>query len=397
MRELFAKQPSALPTEHGSGGLKDLGPNLSTEPEITPAELVAYSSDDTDSSDSETDDEDDQPSLAPKPSTSSSRLPAVPPLKRRKLDIPVRQMRKIAREKKAEELKKAFTDIKKLMKSKKTVFVAGNNELQSYRARAIQSYLGMVVENGRLGIEASERAADSQGFAAKWGGRNERELPMSRRGAHGKVYSLLDELGIKAELRAYVRSNKWAMDPMKLADFTTLKTRKGISLSTARCWLHNEGFQYIGHKKKVYFDGHDRPDVVAYRQKEFLPQMAIHARRLVQYVVGDVEKELVKTPENYVERRLVLCAQDEMTVQSNDDPGKSWVLNNEHKLRKKGRGRGIHRSDIICSTFGHIEEGGESLEYGQNYEGYWDGEKFVKQLRLKLIPAFEITQAMPRS
>ncbi|KAF7371965.1 hypothetical protein MVEN_00054500 [Mycena venus] len=389
MRELFAKKPSALPTEQGSSGVKDPRPNLSAEPEITPAELVAYSSDDTDSSDSETDEEEDQPSLAPKPSTSSSRLPAVPALKRRKLDIPVRQMRKIAREKKTEELKKAFR----------------NNGLQSYRARAIQSYLGMVVKNGRLGIEASERAAESQGFAAKWGGRNvrswtrrwirERELPISRRGAHGKVYSLLDEPGIKAELRAYVRSNKWAMDPMKLADFTAgklipeaakkyaldavrnempqglkkymeaelfprlqLKAGKGISLSTARRWLHSEGFQYIGHKKDVYFDGHDRPDVVAYRQNEFLPQMAIHARRLVQYIVGDVEKELVKTPDNYVERRLVLCAQDEMTVQSNDDPGKSWVLNNEHKLRKKGRGRGIHRSDIICSTVGHIEEGG---------------------------------------
>ncbi|KAJ6483107.1 hypothetical protein C8R45DRAFT_931736 [Mycena sanguinolenta] len=346
MRELFAKKPSALPTEQGSSGVKDPGPNVSAEPEITPAELVAYSSDDTDSSDSETDGKEDQLSSAPKPSASSSRLPAVPPLKRQKLDIPVRQMRKITREKKTEELEKAFSDIKKLMKSKQTVFVAGSNGLQSYRARAIQSYLGMVVKNGRLGIEASERAAEGQGFAAKWGGRNvrswtrrwikERELPVSRRGAHGKVYSLLDEPGIKAELRAYVRSNKWAMDPIKLADFTAgklipeaakkyaldavrnempqglkkymetdlfprlqLKAGKGISLSTARRWLHNEGFQYIGHKKDVYFDGHDRPDVVAYQQKEFLPQMAIHARQLVQYIVGDVEKELVKTPDNY--------------------------------------------------------------------------------------------------
>jgi hypothetical protein len=53
--------------------------------------------------------------------------------------------------------------------------------------------------------------------------------------------------------------------------------------------------------------------------------MAIHARQLVQYVGGGVEKELVKTPENYVERWLVLCAQDEITVQSNDDPVKCIV------------------------------------------------------------------------
>jgi hypothetical protein len=32
---------------------------------------------------------------------------------------------------------------------------------------------------------------------------------------------------------------------------------KGISLSTACCWLHLEGFQYISHKKGLYFNGHD--------------------------------------------------------------------------------------------------------------------------------------------
>ncbi|KAJ6483914.1 hypothetical protein C8R45DRAFT_829902 [Mycena sanguinolenta] len=268
----------------------------------------------------------------------------------------------------------------------------------------------MVVKNGRLGIEASEKAAESQGFAAKWGGRNvrswtrrwvrERELPTSRKGSHGKVYSLLDDPAIKAELRTYVRSNKWAMDPQKLADFSAGKLIPEAAKKYAHDVIRDEmprglkkymeaellprfqlkGFQYIGHKKDVYFDGHDRPDVVAYRQNEFLPAMAKHTRRLVQYVVGDVAKELVKVPDNYVERRLVLCPQDEMTCQANETTAKSWVLENQHKLKKKGVGRGIHRSDVICSTIGHLQEGGESLEYGKTYEGYWDGEKFVNQV-----------------
>ncbi|CAK5284579.1 unnamed protein product, partial [Mycena citricolor] len=50
--------------------------------------------------------------------------------------------------------------------------------------------------------------------------------------------------------------------------------KKGISLTTARTWLHQEGFKYTNHKKGLYFDGHDRPDVVEYRQKQFLPKMA---------------------------------------------------------------------------------------------------------------------------
>ena len=43
-----------------------------------------------------------------------------------------------------------------------------------------------------------------------------------------------------------------------------LKVGKGISISTARWWLHREGFQYMEHKKALYFDGHDHPDVVNY-------------------------------------------------------------------------------------------------------------------------------------
>jgi hypothetical protein len=50
-----------------------------------------------------------------------------------------------------------------------------------------------------------------------------------------------------------------------------LRVRRGILLSTARYWLHLEGFQYISHKKGLYFDGHNQPDVLTYHQNHFLP------------------------------------------------------------------------------------------------------------------------------
>ena len=96
------------------------------------------------------------------------------------------------------------------------------------------------------------------------------------------------------ELRSYLRTNKWSMDPQKLSDFTKnkllpdeakkylhhivekempaglkryleielfprvrMKVGKGISLQTARRWLHKEGFQYTAHKKALYYDGHE--------------------------------------------------------------------------------------------------------------------------------------------
>ena len=285
----------------------------------------------------------------------------------------------------------------------------------------------MLARNDQRRVDASERAAEAQGFAAKWGGRkvrawaeawiNQGELPSSRRGRHIKIFTLLEDPEIRAELRLYVRSNKWAIDPAKLAEFTAqkmvptvvkeygthlmtnaipkglkqyleleffprveMKVARGVSLRTARRWLHREGFRFTEHRKALYFDGHERPDVVEYRQNVFVPQMKRYRCRIVEYVVGDVGKERQKVVENCVERRLVLVSHDESTTQANDGKKKSWVHENEHALKKKGVGRGIHQSDVICSTTGWLKHASQSLEYGKNYEGYWNGELFVTQV-----------------
>ena len=115
------------------------------------------------------------------------------------------------------------------MKSKKTRYVAGPDGLQACWTAAMETHLRLVIENGRSSIDASEQAAESRGFATKWGGRQVRkwthhyiqmqDLPKSLVKNHAKVYSLLLDPDIAARLRAYVYSNKWAMDPEKLAKF----------------------------------------------------------------------------------------------------------------------------------------------------------------------------------
>lgn len=208
MRNMFTPKPClSTPGPASSSVISDL-PEPTNEPALSIYELVDHPSDNSSSDDdsgSDADDEDDDI-----PSSSSRRTPAVPPLKRRKLDIPIQKLRAQKREARLVSLQKALDDIKKLINSKKTEFVSGATGLQSYCARAIQSYLVMVVKRGRLEIDASEKAAESNGFAAKWGGRcvrswtrrwiKERKLPESRKGRHAKVYSLLDDPAIKAEL-----------------------------------------------------------------------------------------------------------------------------------------------------------------------------------------------------
>ncbi len=83
---------------------------------------------------------------------------------------------------------------------------------------------------------------------------------------------------------------------------------------------------------------------------------------------------------NCVQPRLVLAAHDEMTCQANDGKKKSWGPVDEQPLKKKGVGRGIHCSEVICSTVGWMKDAGESLEYRKNHDEWWTGKMFCKQV-----------------
>ncbi|KIJ39220.1 hypothetical protein M422DRAFT_258109 [Sphaerobolus stellatus SS14] len=287
---------------------------------------------DEEGSGDDNDDEDEDEDTAPQAPTVG---------KRRKLNVSVLEMRAKNREAHKLKQKRALEDIEQLIASKLDVFAAGKNSLQAYRARTIQSCLWMMLKGTEKQcsfIDASRRAAESHKLSENWGGRmvrswvtcwiNTRELPSSKRGCHSKVYSLLDDPEICTELHSYIRSNKWAIDPKKLALFSKqklipneaskclhqivntemptglkkymelelfpriqMKVAKGVSLSTACCWLVKEGFQYTAHKKALYYDGHERPDVVQYRQDVFVPEMRSYGQRLVKYDVGDVKEE----------------------------------------------------------------------------------------------------------
>ena len=233
---------------------------------------------------------------------------------------------------------------------------------------------------------------------------------------HIKVFTLLSDPAVCAELQSYVRSNKWALNPAKLVAFTWdelipakaekyahqiidkevpvglkkylevelfpcihLKVGNGISLSTAHWWLHWEGFRYMKYKKGLYYDGHDQPDILDYCWNQFLPAMQQYQSRLVEYKIREVETKIIKQSKPG-ERRLVLVAHDESTMQANDGEKEGWVLDGEHPLQKKGVGRGLHQSDVICSTYGWLKGASVTMEYGKNYDGYWTGKLFVKQV-----------------
>ncbi|KAH8923903.1 hypothetical protein BT69DRAFT_1308271 [Atractiella rhizophila] len=88
-------------------------------------------------------------------------------------------------------------------------------------------------------------------------------------------------------------------------------------------------------------------------------------------------------------RRVVLVSHDESTCNAHDGKHFSWVLDGRNNLLKRGQGRGLHRSEFICSTKGWLEEAREQLEYGKNHEGYWNAEKLAERVKKQFIPVFE--------
>ena len=205
------------------------------------------------------------------------------------------------------------------------------------------------------------------------------KLPSSERGAHCKSYSLLKDPDIAEQMRSYLRSNKWSMDqtnfqsiagslaplaaskyqhqilnkemPNGLARYVSkellpdmgLKIKGGISRRTAVRWLRSEGFRYVKHAKGVYIDGHEREDVVEYRQNSYIPTLRRLQPRVIEFQ-EDPEKIILKDYKG--ERPIVIVFHDEATFQANDDKDRSWVFDSQHKLKKKGVGKGAHQSRI---------------------------------------------------
>jgi hypothetical protein len=99
-----------------------------------------------------------------------------------------------------------------------------------------------------------------------------------------------------------------------------------LSERTARRWLISLGWRRTRVKKGVYMDGHERPDVVKYRNNIFLPLMASFERRMVQWRPEGEGAELVCIEPDLgpEEKRVIAVFQDESSFHVNDHKQTSW-------------------------------------------------------------------------
>ncbi|PKB95594.1 hypothetical protein RhiirA5_302831, partial [Rhizophagus irregularis] len=243
--------------------------------------------------------------------------------------------------------------------------------------------------------------------------KNGETIPISKREKHCKIKSLLDDEDVQMQIATYLHENKFEfyvadfVDYVKNVVFPSLGIEQEITISTrmTRNWLNKMGFEFKQFKKGVYVDGHERPDVIAYRSK-FLEQMASYEKLMPKFEDDNLEIQInPNLQEN--EHLHILVTHDETTFHSNDGRQSGWASHGEQPLRKKGKERSIHVSDFLCETIGRLQlseeqklsEVANNIPYEArvimnpetNYDGWWNVELLVQQVVDCAIPIFEAT------
>ena len=193
----------------------------------------------------------------------------------------------------------------------------------------------------------------------------------------------------------YLRSTKFKVNPHLVKQYLEEKvlpdlgfnTPQTISIQTARRWMHHFGFMYKRYQKGIYVDGHERPDVVTYRN-EFLEQVAEFEPLMPKWL--DKECKMRTLPELHSgQTPHILVTHDESTFQAYDEMRAFWRPDGEQPLRKKGMSAGLHVSDFLTEKIGRLrDDEGEArviMALGANRDGYWNGEKLLNQVRRAVV------------
>ena len=184
-------------------------------------------------------------------------------------------------------------------------------------------------------------------------------------------------------------------------------------------WFKKLGWYLWEKKKGLYADGHERPDVQAYRTK-FLEADAKYQKRMSTYSGPNME---VETPPVLQpgEKPVVRVVHDESCVHAHDARKKVWVERGREPIFPKGEGKSKMISGFCCPCHGPMalttkqaaanpmvacNAASETYRFnafpdGHSFvsinvgkacgdHGYWTSLHLDEQMRLRAIPIFEI-------
>ena len=208
----------------------------------------------------------------------------------------------------------------------------------------------------------------------------------SERGKHPKWLSLMADENFKKETKQYVLDNGYikGMPNLTLQKFVSwIKESKSVDVctSTASVWLHDMGFSYKQFSKGVYFDGHERDDVVESRKMYLELVESFRSRMWVS----------MSPCLNPVCCPIIRVFHDESAFYANSDQSFHWTDGSRQALKQKSLGQAVMVSDFIEEVGGFLQHQGNKVRLLLEHqsEGYFTNDMLVKQVD-RAIDIFEI-------
>ena len=208
-----------------------------------------------------------------------------------------------------------------------------------------------------------------------------------KRSLSGSMSRLEDE-DIESEVNMHLQSlGKYvsAMDLVQYFQQDSVQQRHGftISLATARRWMKWMGMRWTKTPKGQYVDGHERPDVVDYRQNTYIPRRLgcdLPSRTWTKETIGD------RITPSSSHRHTVHWHHDETTYTQNDRRQVRWVPKDEKPVpQPKGEGSSLMVADFISADYGWLRspDGSEQarvlFKAGANRDGYFTNKEILEQ------------------
>ena len=208
----------------------------------------------------------------------------------------------------------------------------------------------------------------------------------SNRG-HQEADILLHDEDFKLAARTFIRTNACKKGEPNLtsqmfANWIESSYDIQISSRTAARWLNALGFSQMCHQKSVFFDGHDREDVVAYRN-DLLKKLERLDRKSIKY-----DGIIPKLQEG--EKPLIRVVHDESTYFANSSQTLFWGDPQTSVIRQKSLGASIMVSDFVDEVHGFLYDNMESARVllETTRDGYFNNSLLLKQVE-KAINIFE--------
>jgi hypothetical protein len=220
---------------------------------------------------------------------------------------------------------------------------------------------------------------------------DDENLPFNIYGTWNK--SRLDDEDLKNEILTHLQGiGKYicAQDVARYMNRSEVKKKygmkKGITERTARNWLSKLGYRWTLEPSGQYVDGHERADVIHYRQKVFLPRWKELEPTLRIWTLDGKTEDTSSGGPRPGDRKTVVWFHDESTFYANDRRKKRWCHITETAVpRPKGEGASLMVAHFVSADYGWLQspDGKETarvlFKAGKNREGYFTNENILEQ------------------